>query len=91
MQSIHALEQSNTCSAVDVQAVLLWREPMQTSKVFLAGMYILVCLRQLVSGQLTINLRNILCMQRLQPGQMQQSPLTISSLLIPDSHALVGA
>lgn len=80
MQSIHALEQSNTCSADDVQAVLLWREPMQTGKVFLAGMYILVCLRQLVSGQPHINLRDVFCMQLLQTGLMQQSPLTISSL-----------
>ncbi len=51
MQSIQALEQKNSCSADDVQAVLLWQEPMQTSKVFLGGMYILICLRQLVLGQ----------------------------------------
>ncbi len=50
-QSIQALEQRNACSADDVEAVLLWREPMQTSKLFLGGMYILICLRQLVLGQ----------------------------------------
>ncbi|KAL0037393.1 hypothetical protein WJX79_005832 [Trebouxia sp. C0005] len=49
-QSIQALEQRNACSADDVEAVLLWREPMQTSKLFLGGMYILICLRQLVLG-----------------------------------------
>ncbi|KAL0053004.1 hypothetical protein WJX82_011350 [Trebouxia sp. C0006] len=49
-QSIHALEQRNACSADDVEAVLLWREPLQTSKLFLGGMYLLICLRQLVLG-----------------------------------------
>ncbi|KAL3160022.1 hypothetical protein ABBQ38_010408 [Trebouxia sp. C0009 RCD-2024] len=49
-QSIHALEQGNACSADDVEAVLLWREPRRSSKVFLGGMYILICLRQLVLG-----------------------------------------
>ena len=51
LQSIHALEQRNTCSAEDVEAVLLWQEPMRSSKYFLGGMYILICLRQLVLGQ----------------------------------------
>lgn len=55
-QSIQALEQRNACSADDVEAVLLWREPMQTSKLFLGGMYILICLRQLVLGQPNIRL-----------------------------------
>lgn len=49
-QSIQALEQTNSCSADNVEAVLLWQEPMQTSKLFLGGMYILICLRQLVLG-----------------------------------------
>ncbi|KAL0036414.1 hypothetical protein WJX77_006991 [Trebouxia sp. C0004] len=49
-QSIQALEQRNACSADDVEAVLLWQEPMQTTKLFLGGMYILICLRQLVLG-----------------------------------------
>ena len=53
-QSIQALEQTNSCSADDVEAVLLWQEPMQTSKLFLGGMYILICLRQLVLGQLNM-------------------------------------
>lgn len=52
LQSIDALEQGNACSADDVQAVLLWQEPKRSSKVFLGGMYILVCLRQLVLGTL---------------------------------------
>ena len=55
-QSIQALQQRNACSADDVEAVLLWREPMQTSKLFLGGMYILICLRQLVLGQPNIRL-----------------------------------
>lgn len=54
VQSIHALEQGNACSADDVEAVLLWREPRRSSKVFLGGMYILICLRQLVLGILSL-------------------------------------
>ena len=50
LQSIDALENQNACSADDVEAVLLWQEPRRSSKVFLGGMYILVCLRQLVLG-----------------------------------------
>ena len=50
LQSIDALEQGNACSADDVQAVLLWQEPKRSSKVFLGGMYVLICLRQLVLG-----------------------------------------
>lgn len=50
LQSIDALEHRNSCSADDVEAVLLWQEPRRSSKVFLGGMYILVCLRQLVLG-----------------------------------------
>ena len=50
LQSIDPLEHGNACSADDVEAVLLWQEPRRSSKVFLGGMYILVCLRQLVLG-----------------------------------------
>ena len=50
LQTIHALEQKNDCSADDVEAVLLWQEPLKSSKTFLGGMYILICLRQLVLG-----------------------------------------
>lgn len=59
MQSIHALEQGNACSADDVEAVLLWREPRKSSKVFLGGMYILICLRQLVLGTVFIILESV--------------------------------
>ena len=50
VQSIQALEKRNVCSADDVEAVLLWHQPMRSSKAFLGGMYILICLRQLVLG-----------------------------------------
>lgn len=33
-----------------VEDVLLWKEPWLTAKVLSLGLYILICLRQLVSG-----------------------------------------
>ena len=50
LQSIDTLEHASACSADDVEAVLLWQEPRRSSKVFLGGMYILICMRQLVLG-----------------------------------------
>lgn len=37
-------------SADDVQAILLWQDSWQSSKVFAAGLYLLICLRALVLG-----------------------------------------
>ena len=66
LQSIKALEQQNKCSADDVEAVLLWQKPMQTSKVFLGGMYLLICMRQLALGQL----HSCLCLFCSSPATM---------------------
>ena len=45
-----AVQQQWQCTPEDVEAVLVWQNQRRSSKVFLGGLYIIICLRQLVLG-----------------------------------------
>lgn len=38
-------------SVEGIERLMLWQEPLQTTKVFGVGLYVLICLRHLVNGQ----------------------------------------
>lgn len=49
MQQV-AVQQQWQCTPEDVEAVLVWQDQRRSSKVFLGGLYVIICLRQLVLG-----------------------------------------
>jgi len=37
-------------SVEDLEGLVVWQDPVQTAKVFAAGLYLLICLRHLLNG-----------------------------------------
>lgn len=50
LQGGETLQQQWQCSPEGVEAVLVWQDKRSSSKVFLAGLYALICCRQLALG-----------------------------------------
>lgn len=38
----------------DLERIFLWTEPLQTARVFGAGLYALICIRHLMNGKLKV-------------------------------------
>ena len=78
MQQV-AVQQQWQCTPEDVEAVLVWQNQRRSSKVFLGGLYVIICLRQLVLGNHPLPL---LQEARVLPNGDKSNELTFRCILL---------